>query len=69
MLYKQKEAKRNPKNYSADVKNKNPKETGVYQECVLNDIPLFHTVNNPSVDIGHDFLEGICSYELVEILF
>uniref|UniRef100_A0A0C9QPF5 Znf787 protein n=1 Tax=Fopius arisanus TaxID=64838 RepID=A0A0C9QPF5_9HYME len=42
-------------NYSKDVRSG---DNGVQQECVFNAIPSYHSIDNMSVDITHDILEG-----------
>ncbi|CAH0547809.1 unnamed protein product [Brassicogethes aeneus] len=41
---------------------------GVKEKCVWNEVKHFHVAVNFSVDVMHDLLEGICKYELAEIL-
>jgi len=42
---------------------------GVKNNCVLNEIPGFHAVNNFSLDIMHIILEGIAPVELSCVIF
>lgn len=37
-------------------------------ECVFNQIPKFHVIENASLDPMHDLFEGICRYEIAKIL-
>lgn len=42
--------------------------TGRVEPCVWNAIHYFHVTNNFSVDIMHDWLEGVCNYNISGIL-
>lgn len=53
-------------NYSEDV---DEVAHGVIEECVFNALPYFHVCDNISIDPMHDLFEGICRYELGEILY
>lgn len=55
-------------NYSVDVLTNNFKETGIYQESILNRIKSFHVINNYCVDIMHDLFEGVCHYNMCHII-
>lgn len=59
---------RNMENYNSSLASKNPQETGIQQTCCFNRIARFHIIYNPAVDIMHDFLEGVCRYDLALIL-
>ena len=48
-------------NYCADVKKENVKLTGIKEKCIFHDVKNFHIVENCSMDIMHDFMEGVCS--------
>lgn len=58
---------RNRANYEADIKMNNVSLTGVKEPCVWNSV-TFHSVENFSVDIMHDILEGVCHYDFLMIL-
>jgi len=60
---------RNKENYSQDLSIDNLSLTGIHEACVWNEIDGFHATDNYSVDIIHDILEGVCSYDISEILF
>lgn len=45
-----------------------PAETGIYENCVFNNVTNFHICENMSVDVMHDVFEGICSYTLSKVL-
>jgi len=38
--------------------------TGIKETCAFNILQSFHAVENYSVDIMHDLLEGVCVYEV-----
>jgi hypothetical protein len=59
---------RNVHNYCIDVKINDFKLTGVYNECILNQIGSFHVTTNYCIDVMHDLFEGICLYNLCHIL-
>lgn len=42
--------------------------TGIKAECIFNEIPNFHIIENATADIMHDVFEGICRYEIAKIL-
>lgn len=60
---------RNEENYSQSIAIDNLSLTGIKEICVWNQIDGFHAVNNYSVDIMHDILEGVCSYDLSGIFY
>jgi len=60
---------RNKQNYGTDCAAKQFKTTGIKEESIFNDIKNFHVVCNPSVDLMHDFLEGVCHIVISLILF
>lgn len=37
---------------------------GIQEECIFNKIPNFHVLENISIDLMHDLLEGICRYDI-----
>lgn len=59
---------RNVHNYQIDVEINDLKSTGVYKECILNQIISFHVTTNYCVDVMHDLFEGICHYNICHIL-
>ena len=42
--------------------------SGIKEICIFNKIPGFHVTDNPAVDVMHDFLEGICRYDVANLL-
>lgn len=59
---------RNKQNYIDHVKSNDVTSTGVKEMCVFNEISSFHVTENFSVDIMHDVLEGICHYDMKNLL-
>lgn len=59
---------RNYQNYYDDVCKGNLSLTGIEKECALHRIHKFHITRNFSVDILHDFFEGVCNYDLCNII-
>jgi len=60
---------RNEENYSQGVAIDDLSLTGINELCVWNQTIDFHVVYNYSVDLMHDILEGVCSYDLSGILY
>ncbi|XP_052130760.1 uncharacterized protein LOC127751350 [Frankliniella occidentalis] len=59
---------RTVENYAEDVQTNNLPLTGVFEECVFNQLSSYHVITNPSVDIMHDILEGTGKYVMAKIL-
>ena len=59
---------RTNENYSLDVLQSDFKQTGIYQESILNSITNFHVTKNYSVDIMHDLFEGVCHFNICHII-
>lgn len=59
---------RDEENYLQDLLTDNVSATGIKESCVRNQINGFHAVYNYSVDLMHDVLEGVCSYDISNIL-
>jgi len=59
---------RNVPNYKIDVLKNDVTATGVRQSCLFNDLQYFHAVENVFVDMMHDLFEGICKYDICQIL-
>jgi hypothetical protein len=55
-------------NYYEDVRKKDISLTGIKEDCVWNNLEYFHVTNNYSVDIMHDLLEGVCIYDIGQLL-
>lgn len=61
-------ALRDKVNYAQDVAINNVTLSGIKESCAFNVLPSFHAIENYSVDIMHDLLEGVCIYEMSYIL-
>lgn len=59
---------RTKENYLADVLLNNLTKTGISEYSVWNTMIGFHVVENLSVDIMHDLLEGVCHYDMAHII-
>lgn len=59
---------RNLNNYNVDVMANDSSLTGIKEMCTWNDVHSFSVVNNFSVNIMHDLLEGVFKYDLALIL-
>lgn len=59
---------RTPENYAIDVLTNDQSLTGVYEQCVFNEVGSYHVIVNQSVDIMHDVLEGVAKYDMCQIL-
>lgn len=66
MLIENKAMLRNEINYNIDLQNLN---NGVKQDCIFNELPYFAVWNNLCCDIMHDVYEGVCRYDLGNILY
>lgn len=56
------------KQYEKDVKSSSVLESDIKEKCVFNDIDDFHVVENGSVDLMHDLLEGVCIYVMQSVI-
>lgn len=59
-------ALRNKENYERDL---NLLDVGIREDCFLHELNNFHVTENISCDVMHDILEGICRYEIAQILY
>ena len=57
---------RNKENYQNDCENNS---NGVKETCIFHRIPNFHVLDNTAVDPMHDLFEGVCRYDMAEILY
>jgi len=62
------EALRNKENYKSDLQLNNFKETGVKNSCLFERLPGFSVTDNITFDIMHDIFEGVCQYDLCNVL-
>jgi len=56
-------------NYLQDLLTDNVSATGIKEACVWNQVNGFHAIYNYSVDLMHDVLEGVCSYDISNLLY
>lgn len=54
--------------YEDDLSNNTFQDTGVKTVCIFNELRSFHVTNNICFDIMHDVLEGICVYDICNII-
>ncbi|CAH1114429.1 unnamed protein product [Psylliodes chrysocephalus] len=59
---------RTKENYKQDTEKNDEKTTGIVQYSPFNDIPSFHVTDNFAVDIMHDIFEGVCHYDICQII-
>ncbi|XP_050516038.1 uncharacterized protein LOC126890912 [Diabrotica virgifera virgifera] len=59
---------RNENNYAMDLKKLEFEVTGLREDCVFNRIPSFHVLENFIFDAMHDLFEGVCHYDICNIL-
>lgn len=53
--------------YESDLKL-GAEKSGLKEECVFNKVNGFHVMENLTVDLMHDFLEGVCTYIMSALL-
>lgn len=58
---------RNKENYERDLQM-NPSLTAIAEDCVFNILPYFHCTLNYSLDLMHDFFEGIFRYDICQAI-
>jgi hypothetical protein len=59
---------RNKTNFKSDLISQSFETTGIKFNSVFNKLKHFHVTDNISVDVMHDFFEGICNYVVCSIL-
>lgn len=59
---------RTVQNYSDDVAKMCFSETGIYKESIMNSLYSFHVTMNFCADSMHDLFEGICHYDMCQII-
>ncbi|XP_063382362.1 uncharacterized protein LOC134668830 isoform X1 [Cydia fagiglandana] len=59
---------RNKDNYTKDLISNDPTGTGVYGDSIFNTLPTYHVTENMAVDIMHDIFEGVCHYDICNML-
>lgn len=55
-------------NYESDLKISDSSKTWIKEDSAFHQIENFHITENQSVDMMHDFLEGVCTYDLNAII-
>lgn len=59
---------RDRKSYEADILMNDMSVTGLKQDSIWNEMNGFHVTDNLSVDVMHDMLEGVCHYDITQII-
>ena len=59
---------RTKESYKEDLELHDISRSGIKKRCIFNNLSDFHVIDNLSVDIMHDFLEGTCKFDMVAIL-
>lgn len=59
---------RNEENFENDWNTMDPTMTGIRENCVFNSLKSFHVTDNFCFDIMHDLFEGMCEYDVCQIL-
>lgn len=59
---------RDKQTYEADLLKNCLSETGIRENSVWNDLIGFHVTTNLSIDVMHDMLEGVCHYDITQIM-
>lgn len=54
--------------YEHDVNLNEFKSTGLKERCIFNCLDNFHAAENYYADIMHDLYEGVCHYDMLNIL-
>lgn len=59
---------RTKENYENDLQLNDSSATGIEQDCVFNVLKYFHCTYNYSLDLMHDFFEGIIKYDVCQVI-
>lgn len=59
---------RTQENYQRDLLQNDSSKTGIAENCVFNALPYLHCTLNYSLDLMHDFFEGIIQYDICQAL-
>ncbi|XP_067629146.1 uncharacterized protein [Eurosta solidaginis] len=59
---------RNRQSYISDCAIQDFKLTAITETCIFNDITSFHIVDNFYFYLMHDLFEGVCHYDISEVL-
>ncbi|XP_061387200.1 uncharacterized protein LOC133322173, partial [Musca vetustissima] len=62
------ELRRDYGKYNSALEITDSKKTGIIEKCEFNKIPSFHVIDNISVDAMHDVLEGVCHYDMTNVI-
>ncbi|XP_067645288.1 uncharacterized protein [Eurosta solidaginis] len=62
------EALRNEENYYKDLSENNYQETGIREVCVFDNLKYFSVTENFTFDLMHDVFEGVCIYDVCNVL-
>ncbi|KAL7294355.1 hypothetical protein TKK_0012363 [Trichogramma kaykai] len=54
--------------YEKAVQLNCPNKTGVIEECIFNQVHNFHIIDNQSIDLMHDILEGVANFTTCNVL-
>lgn len=69
MCKEDKQLLRTKQSYERDVEKNNVRDTGIHSKCIFQDQDIFYDVTDNWVgDVLHDFLEGVCRYEICYLL-
>ena len=68
MIRENKRLIRTVESYELDVLADNFVLTGIKERCVFNQLKNFHITENISVDVTHDFCEGVIEYSVGKVL-
>ena len=60
---------RTVKNYEEDCQNISNSSAGIEEPCVFHKINDFHILENVSVDLMHDVIEGVCRYVMQLMIY
>ncbi|KAJ8677399.1 hypothetical protein QAD02_013186 [Eretmocerus hayati] len=60
---------RKRQNYGDDVQRHNASETGIKKECTLHNVDDSHNTENISVNLMHEFLEGVCMFVMHNLIY
>ncbi|XP_017464873.1 PREDICTED: uncharacterized protein LOC108358198 isoform X1 [Rhagoletis zephyria] len=62
------EALRDDESYYKDLLENNYQETGIREVCVFDSLKYFNVTENFSFDLMHDVFEGVCIYDVCNVL-
>lgn len=59
---------RTKKNYEEDLLKNNFQATGLKSSCIFNELNYFYVTDNFCFDLMHDIYEGVCIYDVCNVL-